>query len=718
MLGQPEILVFLCDYQYFSYYEKNGLVLTSSVPAPLIFTPQGWEEYSIEVVRNERLFALDRSFSIPFKFVEDGARIVKERCYKYGTEDTVYLVILRRTIEFDATHYGIVYKHLYKGELDLSEMKHQGPAVTINIMEGGIPKFYKANENVKYEFPMSDADLLVKHTGVDFKTSITFTNFAESFLTAANSVTPNKTNEFFITFFKLTEEGKLIGVLPSDVYGQKVTNVDYENDENYFLRALSAITLNNNNFKFEFDLSANLTGAGSFKLELVKGPPSAGTVVHTFYNNNSIAAGTTTVNIDQTISLSLAENERLFIRGTCSVLYSGIGPSATVSFVTREQNSTINYTYKHPDSYVRYYDPYTLFKLLVERITEGRYEGESDLLKNLPNVPKVAITCGDALRGFDSAILKTTMSDFFISINAIHCIGLGVVNGKLRLEKKEYWVDYTNPLVVGGAAPTPTYSPAKNYLFNTFKFGYPHKDIEGVNGRYTFNNTQLYTGPNSRQAKEYDAVSKYYADPYVIEDIRINFEGKTTTDDRGDNEIYFTALMKIPALETIDGEDVLVYELDRSLNNYASDHPETATIFNLAITPKQNLFRHGRFIRSCHYKLDHKFLKFQTTEKWKELIVSKPGSRVVDEDADVEIGTLGDQLFIPWTINIEVESPADLIDALELTPVKAVQYNDGSLTLAGLITKASIEPSTNDAQEYTLLSSPNNNLIPLIEIFD
>jgi hypothetical protein len=727
MIGQPEILVFLCTPDYLSYYEKNGLVLTSSAPAPLIFTPDGWEEYSISVVRNSKYWAIDRSFSIPWKFVEDGALILKDRAYKYGTEDKVMMVILRRDVYFDATHYGLYYRHLYKGEVDLSQMKHQGAVVTANIMEGGIPKAIKANENTKYEFPMNVPEAIyVKHTGVKLHTKVTFSTFSDQFITSSDGTSgdPSNVDGYLMTFNELSREGNPLGVQIQSVPGEpEGSSVDYAADTRWFIRANQAVTLSFD-FNFRFQISKLGAGSGRCRIELVKGPPSSGPIIHSFYDS-PVAPGSTIVDVNQPVTVNLIEDERLFIRIT---LHSDSGtgnPLNIITFKSVEQQSTLNYDFIYRDTFVRYFTLKYLLDQLTSKMTDGQYSAVSTLLDDInakfgPTLGSLLVTCGDALRGFDDAILKTSWSDFFTSVNAVLCIGAGAVQNKLKLETKDAWVDYANPLIVGNAAPTPTYSPATDYHFNTWKFGYQNVSIEDVNGRYAFNNTQIYGGPYTRQQKEYNAVSVYHADPYLIEDTRINFEGKTTTDSETDTNNFFAAVLYIPSIDTVNGKDAFVYELDRRLNPYITtgSHPEKDTIFNVPISPKHNLYRHGRFIRSCHYKLDHKKLAFQTTDKWRAMEVRKPGQRPVDEDADVEIGSLGDQFFIPWLIDIEVESPADLIDTLEITPVKTVQYNDNNLSLAGLIIKAGIEPSTNDAQAYQLLSSPNNVITDLVNVFE
>lgn len=83
--------------------------------------------------------------------------------------------------------------------------------------------------------------------------------------------------------------------------------------------------------------------------------------------------------------------------------------------------------------------------------------------------------------------------------------------------------------------------PATDLKCNTFKFGHLKQDIEDVNGKYDPNGSNLYTGPITKDVKEYNMVSPYKAGPYEIEILRINLDGKTTTDDNSDNDVFVIA---------------------------------------------------------------------------------------------------------------------------------------------------------------------------------
>src|SRR5574341_1183613 len=171
----PENLYFFTDDQNLWWYVENDLVLPSPTPVPLQYAPDGWEDIGIINQRNQKYFVMDRSFSVPLEFPEDGARILKDRFYNKGIGEKLYLVIAKQQLYMDATHYGFYYTLLYKGEIDFSEFSHEGPKVVVNIMEGGIVKYVKARENVKYQIPVDAADTIkIKWTGIKLRQKATY----------------------------------------------------------------------------------------------------------------------------------------------------------------------------------------------------------------------------------------------------------------------------------------------------------------------------------------------------------------------------------------------------------------------------------------------------------------------------------------------------------------------------------------------------------------
>jgi hypothetical protein len=238
-----------------------------------------------------------------------------------------------------------------------------------------------------------------------------------------------------------------------------------------------------------------------------------------------------------------------------------------------------------------------------------------------------------------------------------------------------------------------------------------------VNGRNEFNNTFTFKDDITELSKECNFVSAYQMDCYGAEEIRINFDNVDLASSSSDNKVWMLHVKTTPIVEDIDGVPTTVYELDRSLNATATGLDEQDSVYNLFLSPKHCLLDNGSFIHSCFYKMDHTWLKFVTTEKNHSVTMIDNG-KLIDEDGQEEIGSLDPQLFTPNMIEYRTQVPIDLLEILDLSPLKAFKWTYRGIPFMGIPVKNGIEPVSEDAQGYTMLSAPSNNLELLEEIFE
>lgn len=100
---QGKDYIFAIQDKSFNFYQPDGdgnIILTSQ-PYFLRFAPSGWEDIAIQVVRNKTYWALERSVTIPFDYVGDGAAIIKDVFYDLDLEKGLYLSILSQRLDFD-----------------------------------------------------------------------------------------------------------------------------------------------------------------------------------------------------------------------------------------------------------------------------------------------------------------------------------------------------------------------------------------------------------------------------------------------------------------------------------------------------------------------------------------------------------------------------------------------------------------------------------------
>ena len=113
-----EFLYFLTNKQGQSYAVVNG-VTTQLLPTPLGKAPDGWKEKLAQWTRNTTYWGVVRSYSIPLRFVGDGATILRSRLYRFGPEDRVDFIVLRYNPNTGR------HEPFFKGEIDFNTYEDQ-----------------------------------------------------------------------------------------------------------------------------------------------------------------------------------------------------------------------------------------------------------------------------------------------------------------------------------------------------------------------------------------------------------------------------------------------------------------------------------------------------------------------------------------------------------------------------------------------------------------
>lgn len=677
-----DFIYFLFDENNNSYYQYGDTVLTSASLKPLEFTPNGWTKIQIQNQRNQTYFAVDRSFSVPLEYVKDGAQILKYIYYNQGIESKVFMSICEQRLFFDDTQYGFYYTLLYRGEIDLSNFKQDSTKVTVNIMEGGMPKLIKAYENTKYEIPIDVTEAIdIFMDGILLKKAAAY-SVVEGQLLGAGLVT------HYIPILFLNQEGASVGILfESQSYG--------ESDPRIIRNETGS------------DISFPLSGSIKFKIEYaadkyhfqIKKKKVDNSQQVLFDSGISSVSNNVVYEIPFSINVTLQNKEQLFFQGFDLTNASPANlPNLKMTYYDTDIN--INLDFKYKNTTIKALRPLYVFQQLISKISNGAFTPQSTFLQSIEDV---VVTCGDAIRGISGSVIKTSLRDFFTSYNSDFGIGMGMVGNTLRLEQKAYWVQYDDFIDLGEVKNMKVY-PATDLLINNIKNGSPNQDYDDVNGKQEFNTTQERSAPITRIAKELNLISVYRKDCYGIEFNRLNLDGKTTTDNDSDNDVFMIHIEDNPRGDGL-------YHLDRSLNASATGLLTPATVFNLYLTPARGIRRNGNYIRSLFYKLEHKYLTFQTTDKNNAVVAGG-----IPENADIEISSLDPALFSANYLEFETKVPYNLFEILNASPLKAFAGTWAGFAFVGITDKISVQPGDNGAQTYKLLASPDTSLLPLITI--
>ncbi|WP_430897623.1 MULTISPECIES: hypothetical protein [unclassified Paraflavitalea] len=703
---ESELKFFLLSKATNTCYYTNDFVNLeqSSVPNFLKYPPIGWKDINILNVRNRKYFGLDRSLSVSLSFVEDGAFILKKLFYEYGIEADCVLVIMKKELYFDPANYGFYYSKLAEWDVDFSTFSHESHIVQVNVVEGGFVADIKAKEANVYEFDIDQLDpIKVRLDPVKLFSNSTY-KISRSF--PAQSI-PQKQ---IIPFDQIGSEGFLNNIVIKPTIGDLV---DY---------AQNTITTENLNTSEKYLFTA---AADSEVTIEIKGSISGttGRAGNQWFistgSSDSLPVVTESIGIIEMETLPLISYpfsiKKTFnvLRGHRVFLYRMSTTFNNNGFWNYNDDTTMRLTVAemYDTTFCNCVYASTLFSKIIEKITDKANVAKSDLLDSYKDI---VITSGDSIRRVQGAKIKTSLSQFFDWANSTFGVGLGIKEGKVRLESKSFFIDNTSIVDLGEISDLKVKVDTTS-IFNNLKIGYPEVTYDEVNGKNEFNIKQEYSNPIKKVVSSLSLLSPYRADCYGIEFLRIEGLYKESSDTSSDNDVFVIKKERDPYLDSVQGES---FKIDRSLNSYASGILDTQTVYNLFLTPKRNLLRNASYLASCFYRMEQRKLTFLTANKQNPLVVNPPFEKAVFEREDVLIGDLDGRIFHPILFEMKAVVPFNLTQLLIGNSGIVFTFTTKGIQYKGISMKVSQESIMNNAQNIQLLSHPDNDLTQLIEFYE
>lgn len=654
---------------------------TLEVPGVQTYTignaPKGWlTETEVEFKRTDRK-GLERSVAVPLTFTFGAARLLRQQFYLYGANANVFFKVEKRKDDWS-------YQESYYGKLDFSTVDDSDIEFTINATEADISVKIKAFQNVKYEIPVTgDGSLLVQLTPLKLTEAadLLFTQSEEDQQPGYTALTVVN-NEQKATLASVKDAGYLSTTTP---------NFSIDGDWFYQANANTALKVTISDLR---GLIQAFSGSNNrFRLQLVKnnGTVLANLIDRTLNNTGENFA------VDTEYNFNLVAGERVF-------LYQRIDGSlnSITGYNYTSGQISMSYQTSSEPSLCYALRPLELFKRLVNKMNGGfDYPVQSFLLSKYR---QLTISCGDAIRGIDGAKIKISFSDFFKSIDAVLCAGCAVENGAVTIEARQSYYRNNEALVLSDAKDVHI-SPATDLMFNRIKGGYPDQNYDELNGKLEVNSEVNYVIDITQPDKEYDIQSVIRADAYGIEFLRINLEGKKTTDSDSDNDTFF--LWVNPSSEPLG-----FYKVEPSQALTGVD----ATYYNWMITPKRNLLRHGAWIRSVFYGNDGYQIRIASAAKntaVTSLATFEDEPPFVSESEPINIGDLAAPYFAPFYVDLSTNLPHDFWQFVSNTVYGYSTFNFRGNTFTGYHQEISIDLGQNSERDFKLLLTANNNILKL-----
>lgn len=509
----------------------NKIVTSLNKKTPLQNVPVGWDSVLIKWARNVDRHGQVRNYSLPMGFVRDGAKILRNDMYTFNIDRELYLLIQRLTNVIDSTTYSERYNFFYKGQLDFSTFEDDpgGSVVNINIMEGGISKLVKANEDTQFLIPF-DADAVnVKMDGIALEKIGNFevldgfeignADFGGFFSMPFSFI--NSDGNAYGLAFQTQELQQIDGTV---TYAEKLQSINWAAEAGPTNGAtVNAHIKGNIIYRCTVQDAAN-----GLKVRFLRSnQPLVNQNDYILFEDTPLVAGQLyTHPVD--ITIPLLPGERLYLEGF-------LGFTGTGTNIEFQEGSklTIDFSFKKSTTFIKAMSPYNVYRKLCELLGID----DSNVISTLLQASTYYLTSGDAIRGLPNSGIKTSFNDFFKAFDIYLFAGMDIKR-TIEIETRDKYYDETDPILLGQVRDFKC-TPATDRIFSSIVIGHAEQDIDDVNGKYDFNGQHTYITPvKSGGGKKLEMISPYKAGPFEIEVIRINLEGKTSTDATQDNQVF------------------------------------------------------------------------------------------------------------------------------------------------------------------------------------
>lgn len=395
---------------------------------------------------------------------------------------------------------------------------------------------------------------------------------------------------------------------------------------------------------------------------------------------------------DHTVSVNLVEG------GLSKLIKNKAGTEYVIS--EEEWDGSFQFgTYVYND--VVYWQLINVFSMLVEKITDGEFGVKSNFLSSKENVFVIAKYFDTT--SFDSFV-KTSLDDFFKSINAAFCLGMGIeiIEGveTLVIEPVEYFFDTEN-ITHFSSINDFRLSVLDDLHFNSIKIGFPEQtygdDTEYSGGEKEANTYSIFTTPILNITKEIDLTSKYRGDITGI----LEFSEKNEPVQIEDN--FLITLMVHP---TIPGKFYFHKGLIRK-----KDSIFEYDFYNVELSPRRLLNNHKEFIESC-LNCQGSDVIFTAGGNKQHLNETK-GLDWIEEYTGFTLAA--PSIFLPYAFEITVPlAPGDFNSIVGGESLGVITFDYQGNTYKGYILDIKVKLAGRGEVEFKLLASYDNDLTTLI----
>ena len=677
------------ELKKFRYY-----LITSGATVEVPHAPIGYDEAIAAYKRDMNYWGVIRSFTFPLSFVLSGGEYLKSIFMNKGIDEIVTL----RVDKLDNS--TLSYFTLYSGELDFSQAKVTNTAIEVPVMDGDLQSKVKAYEKTIFEYSLADTATEVNLFGTDFSDLVTMGAAGSAAGIQQKILETNIINANIETGVFEAQPQFLEDVVGSG--GQPLVN--FTTSENWFLKSNAGTTVNitgtiNCNFKNFGNNIRQFYRVGVACSDSSSGNPYI-MMLSTQNYTDSNQHNNVVFNIN--IQLNLRPGVRFFL-----TLYPALYSNVDSNFSINECILSISRVGTTENRKIKAIKPIDLFDRLVNSMRPF-----TNIQSNLLRDCKVLITCGDAIRGFENPVLKTSFSDFNKSMDAVFCTGFSTHNNVAILENRNYFFRNTYQIDELSDVKNLTIQPFNEFVVSNISVGYPSETYDSERGREEFNQPQNWKTPTYRSQRTLDIMSVYRADQFGVEELlKKNFTetpNETSTDSKSDNDIFMLWVKD----DTVLG----IYQLKTALDfDYVTGVSDRRYTYNIDLSPKHNLMRHMEFIRSTFHGVNENgYIVLSSAEK-NDMLQVTSGGRTLIEKEPLFVKDFTERVFYPYMVKFTTDYSRNIKQMIDQSPDGFIKFSHNGYWFSGYIYEIKIDISKDSEQEFTLILSKDNIINNLIK---
>jgi hypothetical protein len=219
--------------------------------------------------------------------------------------------------------------------------------------------------------------------------------------------------------------------------------------------------------------------------------------------------------------------------------------------------------------------------------------------------------------GVNARTIRMSMNDFFLGLNPIWNLGMGIEKVGddyfIVIDSKDYFYDAATTLITLDNVPNLKKSEAPEYYYSQINAGYELWETEFTAGLDEFNSKRQFNTGIKAVGNNLELISTLVAAGYRIERARRNRFSDAFSEDSEDDEDNYIICLARDVYGYGGAPGLSEAERDENFSNVENIFsPETT--YNLRISPLRNIIRHSNIINAGLTKYPAREIKFTSGE--------------------------------------------------------------------------------------------------------